>query len=125
MPTQGGCPQVPLSQNGFGPPQMVPQPPQLWMSLLGFTQSPLQQRKPGLMPQSFGGLPQPLMPPVPPIPPTPPVPPVPPVAPPVPPVAPPVPPVAPPVPPVAPPVPPVAPPVPPVAPPVPPDAPAA
>ncbi len=45
-PLHGGVPQVPLLQYGFGPVHEVPQRPQLWMSLFGFTQAPLQQVSP-------------------------------------------------------------------------------
>ena len=45
-PEQGGVPQVPLSQNGFGPGHTVLHLPQLRMSFMRFTQLPLQQVSP-------------------------------------------------------------------------------
>jgi hypothetical protein len=42
--SHGAVPHVPPLQYGLGPVQALPHVPQLWMSLLGFTHAPLQQR---------------------------------------------------------------------------------
>jgi hypothetical protein len=47
-PLQGGVPQCPMPQHGWSPPQVTPQPPQLWMSSSSSTHAPLQQVSPSL-----------------------------------------------------------------------------
>jgi hypothetical protein len=45
-PWHGGFEHVPLSQYGFVPPHLMPQPPQLRMSLFSYTHAPLQHVSP-------------------------------------------------------------------------------
>jgi hypothetical protein len=65
----GGVPQVPRPQNGPGPMQAVPQPPQFRMSLPVFTHLPAQQARPWLAQSCEQLAPASAMPPVPPLPP--------------------------------------------------------
>jgi hypothetical protein len=50
-PLHGGVSHVPLLQNGCAPPQATLQPPQLWMSFISCTHTPLQHVSPGVQVQ--------------------------------------------------------------------------